>query len=196
MLYTTFALARKSGACPESYKKMATALGGVRKYGAHTLIPLTKVIEVCGLQDALWALRFTTENSDKPARIFACDCAWRVLPFYESKYPGDTRVRNCIKTARKFALGDATKEERLAAYSAAWAAAWAAWSAAESAAWSAAWSAAESAAWSAARAAARAAAYSARSAAESARSAELAWQKEHFIELLNEQAQKEKTDAR
>ena len=94
------------------------------------------------------------------ARLFACDCAALVLPIYEKEYPDDKRPRKCIKVARKFAHGKATREEMTAAGDAVWAAAvdaavaavWAAArAAARAAAWDAAWDAAWAAAWDAAR---------------------------------------------
>jgi hypothetical protein len=73
--------------------------------------------------------------NDKSARLFACDCAERVLPLYEKEYPDDKRPRMAIETARKFANGKATQEELAAAWAAAWAAAReAAWEAAGEAA--------------------------------------------------------------
>jgi len=90
-----------------------------------------------------------------------------VLPIYEKAYPDDNRPRKAIEIARRFANGEATKNELAAARAAAWAAAgaaaWAAaraaaWDAAEAAAWAAAWDAAGAAAWAAAGAAAWAAA--------------------------------------
>ena len=93
--------------------------------------------------------------NEKTARLFACDCAERVLPIYEKKY-NDPRPRNAINTARLFAEGKATREELAAARDAAWDAAWAAaWDAAGDAARAAAWDAAWAAAWDAARAAER-----------------------------------------
>jgi hypothetical protein len=72
---------------------------------------------------------------DKRAmRLFAADCAERVLPRYEAAYPGDARPRVAIETARRFARGAATADELAAAKSAAWAA----WAAAKFAAWAAA----------------------------------------------------------
>jgi hypothetical protein len=183
MLYTTFALAKKADACgsrgtpyTESYGKMADALGGIAKYGKDTLIPLTKVIEVCGLQDALWALRCTTTDSTVIRVTMDCDCAERVLPIYEKKYPGDMRVRHCIETTREYLVGKATKEEIEWAARSAEMAAWSAESAAGSAAWSAARSA-RSAAWSTWSAAWAVAMWA-------ARSVEIEWQTKHFIELL------------
>lgn len=40
MLYTTFKLAKETGACSESYEKYARHVGGIKKYGNDTPIPL------------------------------------------------------------------------------------------------------------------------------------------------------------
>jgi hypothetical protein len=92
-------------------------------------------------------------------RLFACDCAERVLPIFEKRYPGDNRPREAIRIARLFDDGLATAEELDAAEDAAGDAVWdAAEAAARDAAGAAAWAAAGDAAGAAARAAARAAA--------------------------------------
>jgi hypothetical protein len=57
------------------------------------------------------------------ARLFAADCAERVLPLFEKVRPNDTRVRDCIEVVRSFALGRATQAELYAAWDAARAAA-------------------------------------------------------------------------
>jgi hypothetical protein len=90
--------------------------------------------------------------NERGARMFACDCAERVLPLFEAKCPHDNRPRRAIEVARSYAAGTADEQE-LAAARAAWdAARAAAWDAARDAAWDAAWYAA----WDAARDAARA----------------------------------------
>jgi hypothetical protein len=137
---------------------------------------------------------------DRIARLFACDCAERVLKFFKGRFPNDKRPRLAIETARKFANGLATKEELAAARAAAWvaagAAAWvAAWDAARDAAWDAARAAAWVAAWAAARdaagAAARVAAWdAARDAARAAAGAaawvaEKKWQVKRLLQYLN-----------
>ena len=61
--------------------------------------------------------------NERTARLFACDCAERVLKNFEDVCEDDGRVRKCINTARRFARGKATKEELSAARSAAWSAA-------------------------------------------------------------------------
>ena len=62
---------------------------------------------------------------ERVARLFACDCAERVLPLYEERYPEDKRPRQAIEAARRFANGEATYEELAAAWAAAWASDWA-----------------------------------------------------------------------
>jgi len=117
-------------------------------------------------------LRRIEEWDERTARLFACDCAERVLGNYEVKYPDDSRVRDSIEVARLYADGSATLDDLEAAYSAALSAAYrAAYRAADSAAYSAAdsaYSAAYRAADSAAYSAADSAAYSAADSAYSA----------------------------
>lgn len=122
MLSTTFALGHKAGACTGDYKKMAKALGGITTYGRDTPIGLDKVIEVAGLDAALWGLQCTIEPADKIVGIFKCDCAEHVLANFERVFPDDKRPRNTIEVARRYYTGKATAEELSAAESAAWAA--------------------------------------------------------------------------
>lgn len=49
-------------------------------------------------------------------RLFAVDCAERVLPLFQRAYPNDRRPWLAIKTARLYANGKATKEELDTAY--------------------------------------------------------------------------------
>ncbi len=135
-------------------------------------------------------------NVDRELRLFACDCAERMLHIYERNNPSKA-PRQAIEVARRFADGKATKEELAAAYDAANAAAFdaaydaardaydaarvAAWTAARAAAraaaWGAAWAAGD-AAWAAAWAAAWDAAWAA------AQTAERKWQRKHFNEMF------------
>ena len=50
-------------------------------------------------------IREYTNWNEHAMRLFACDCAERVLHIYEAKYPSDKRVRNCIEGARDYANG-------------------------------------------------------------------------------------------
>jgi hypothetical protein len=144
-----------------------------------------------GVRRARLTKRVETWN-ERTARLFAADCAERVLPLFEKERPNDARQREAIAVARRFARGEATREEldaaraaardpaRAAARAAAWAAARdaardAAWDAARDAAGAAAraaaWDAARDAAWAAARDAAWAAAWA----------AERQWQRDRLV---------------
>lgn len=126
MLHTTFRLAREAGACVASYRRFARHMGGIRAFGEDTTIPLSAVLEVLGVVDAVWCLRSVLPEQeaerDRLARLFACACAEHVLHFFEAVYPDDRRARNAIEVARRFAIGEATSEELTAASDAAWAA--------------------------------------------------------------------------
>jgi len=79
-------------------------------------------------QDKLWVILRPHLLDDRTLRLFACNCAERALCLFEREYPDDTRPRNAIEVARRFADGAATSAEldsaRAAARAAAWAAAW------------------------------------------------------------------------
>jgi hypothetical protein len=49
-------------------------------------------------------------------RLFACDCAERVLYLYEREFPGDDRPRRAIQVARDHACGRATAGELRSAW--------------------------------------------------------------------------------
>ena len=120
MLHTTFARAKKARACIASYEKFAAFKGGVKKWGENTPIPLSEVLEICGLDDALWCLRIIIEPTNREIRLFACDCAERGLSLFENQYPKDNRPRQAIEMARRFAKGETTQAELYAAGDAAW----------------------------------------------------------------------------
>lgn len=126
MLYTTGKLARAAGACEERYQKYARHVGGVRKYGENTPVPLTDIAEVCGLEDALWCLRctLTPKPTEMLAWHLAADFAEHVLHFFEKIYPRDGRPRRAIDAARLYADGKITVAAWAAAGDAARAAAW------------------------------------------------------------------------
>jgi hypothetical protein len=159
MLHTTFLLLKKHEACAEGYRKLARKLGGVRKYGEDTPIPIARIIDTNNLDDALWSLRAVLPEQaaarDKLTRLFACWCArqvWHLLT--------DERSRMAVEVAEKYAVGEATAKELEAAEKAAWDAEGAVWDAEGAAARDAAGAAwdAEGVAWAAEGAVARAAA--------------------------------------
>ena len=67
---------------------------------------------------------FLTRLTREQLRLFACDCAEHVLPFFEGYYPHDHRPRMAIQTGRQYAKGQATLEELREAAGAAEGAAW------------------------------------------------------------------------
>ena len=99
---------------------------------------------------------------EKRLRLFAADCAERVLPIFEKQYPDDKRPRQAIQSARDFANGKID-------------------AAAGDAARDAARDAVRDAAGDAAGAAARDAAWAA---ADAARAAERAWQVKRLVAYL------------
>jgi len=170
--------ARRGEMTPE--RLVAAARLGHRAARAYT----GETVEVVNLDAGIALL------GDRERRLFACDCAERVIPIWEVAYPDDPRPRAAIAVARRYANGQATDDELADAASAAWAAAgdaWAAWAAepaaapaAEAAAWAAvdaAWDAAVDAAWDAA--------WAADVAAEAAaRASERAWQRARLAAYL------------
>ena len=101
MLHTTFVKLHENNACTSGYRRLAESLGGVTKYGNDTPIPLSKIVESNGMDDALWCLRATNENAENFLITFACDCAERVLTHFEKYYPDDKRPRWAIEAARR-----------------------------------------------------------------------------------------------
>ena len=115
MLHTTLRLARQEGACKPSYRKFAASVGGVDNYGEDTPIPLSQVLEVLGLRDALWCLWAVLPEEeaarDRLARLLACAFAEHVAPFWVAPIGIDWQPGDTISVARRYALGQATKEE-------------------------------------------------------------------------------------
>jgi hypothetical protein len=111
-------------------------------------------------------------------RLFAADCAEHVLHLFERRHPDDTRPREAIAVARRFARGDAAADELRVAYERAAEAAAAAYAA------YAAEAAAEAEAEAEAAGAAHAA-YAAGAAAGAAAEAERSWQDARLLAYLN-----------
>ena len=128
ILHTTFALVRKAGACDLPNQVLAKALGGLRKYGAHTSIPLTRILELQGFDATLWCLRCVLPGEeaarDRLARLLVCVYAEHVAYLWVPPAGVTWRPEDAISVARRYALGQATDEElgkaRKSAESAAW----------------------------------------------------------------------------
>jgi hypothetical protein len=61
--------------------------------------------------------------NQRTSRLFAADCAEKVLPIFEKQYPNDERPREAIEAARAYARGEIGNAASDAARAAAWAAA-------------------------------------------------------------------------
>ena len=123
-------------------------------------LSMLTVLDSIGLDAALWCLR-CVKGRDGAIRLLACEYAQRLAHFN-----ADPRVQAAIDVARRYAVGNATVDERCMAYDAAYAAAW---DARAAAAYAAAWDA------RAAAAEAEAAAYAAAYAAADAAASDAAW---------------------
>ncbi|HDR9320603.1 TPA: hypothetical protein QDB42_000649, partial [Burkholderia multivorans] len=162
----TLAALRKAGACYDGYNKLVRSLQGQPftdedadrksyiRFRHDADIPLLDILKSNGLDDALWSLRCVS-GADRDIRLFSVWCARQVEHLME-----DHRSKDALNVAERFANGDASDEElvaaRDAAGAAAGAAAWAAAgaaarAAARDAAWGAALASARDAAWAAAR---------------------------------------------
>lgn len=157
------------GPCTDSMKRVANLMGGARKWNGRKVTAEQARAAGATFDDIVWAasaVARTDKDAERRLRLWAADCAARVLHIYEHDH-ADDRPRGAIIAARQYARGEISA----AAMDAAWAAAWdAAWAAARAAAWAAA-----RAGWAAARAA-RAA----------ARAAEQAWQYDRLIMWLSD----------
>ena len=143
-------------------------------FGDHKSVTPIEILDYPGIPvaDRLWVLLREDIIPARELREFACDCAERVLPLWDARYPDDARPRDCIAVARRYARGEATKKELDAGCAAAYAAADAFASAAYAA----------YAAMDAAYVAAYVAAYAAADAAERERE----WQVERLREVLSD----------
>ena len=103
MLNTTFRLLRKFHACKEGYKEF-------RKYkspwGDNQPISLQEILEVRGLDDALWSLRATVEPAERETRRLACDYAEHAkknIPPSENPRTGHWEGEEIQTSARRIA---------------------------------------------------------------------------------------------
>jgi len=165
--------------CKDGYKKLLTYLG--KTEADDEPLYFSTILESNGLSDCIWCFRAAPEYNNE-WRLFAVWCARQVQHLMQ-----DSRSINALEVAEKFAMGNASNDELVAARDAARDAvdaAGAAW-AARAAARAAAGAAARDAACAAAEAAASAAGASAWAAARAAaRDAAWAIQKDYLFNLF------------
>lgn len=155
---TTLNKIREYSPCSTGWQKLITHLGKTR--ADNDPLDLLTILESNGLDDAIWCFR-AVDGHKKEIRLYAVWCARQVQHLME-----DPRSLAALDVAERHAHGQATDDERAAAWAAARAAAWAeAGDAAGAAAGAAAWAEAGAAAGDAAGDAARAAAWAAAGAA-------------------------------
>ena len=134
MLFTTLRRIQAHNPCKSGWKKLLTGLS--KTQADDEPLAYAKIVEINGLDDALWACRAEPQH-DRTWRLYAVWCARRVQHLMN-----DPRSVAALDVAERHAMDAATDEELLAAREAAWAAAReAAWEAARAAAWEAAWEA-------------------------------------------------------
>lgn len=170
MICTTLNRIRANSPCENGWRKLLAGLG--KTEADDEPLPYARIVEINGLEDALWACRAEPQYK-KEWRLFAVWCARQSL-----KYTGDWRAVAAVCIAERYAHGMATDNQMRAAWHAA-----DAWSAARAAVY-AVWDAAADAAARAADAAARGAAQDAARAA----------QRQAFLDIVDRAALRETHD--
>ena len=155
---TTLNKIREFRPCAGGWEKLLRTLGKTK--ADDEPVSVIQILDSNGLDDALWCLR-AVEGHEREIRLYAVWCARQVQHLMT-----DQRSLDALDVAERFANGEATHQELIAAYDAAYDAAYAA---ARTAAY-----AAGLAADAARAAAAAAAADAARTAARAARAARTA----------------------
>ena len=107
--YTTLNLVKKHHLDSSSSRKLRRALG--KEWGVNDKIPLTRILDANGMEDAIWALRAVPDSRKEERNRLCCllalDFAEHVLFVFEEIFPGDDRLRQVIQAARDFVGGKA-----------------------------------------------------------------------------------------
>lgn len=111
MIYTTLNKTRDCAPCAESWVTYLRHLGKTQPDDEP--VEIADVLAVCGLNDALWTLRATNAD-ERDMRLFGVWCAWQVRHLLV-----DQRSLDAIDVSERYAMGSATREEMIAAWSAA-----------------------------------------------------------------------------
>ena len=98
---TTLNLIRAASPCEDGWRKLLGGLGKTR--ADDEPLPLLSVLDINGLDDALWVLSYAMPD-DRLARHFQAWCAEQVLHLFEAERPGDLRVRDQIAMLRNLSL--------------------------------------------------------------------------------------------
>ena len=86
MIYVTYATLRAAGASPAFYMTLRRTTFEQGYTADHTPIPLTVILDTCGLSEALWALQATTapDQAQRFSISLAREFAEHVLKRYQA----------------------------------------------------------------------------------------------------------------
>ena len=129
-LTTTLNRIRACSPCVSGWRTLNTALGS--GFNQDEEIDLLTILDSNGVQDTLWCLRATIQDSKRIAATLAILFAEQALPIFEAEHQADQRPRLAIQAARDF-LETGNAAAYAAARAAARAAADAAYAAADAA---------------------------------------------------------------
>ena len=179
---TTLNEIRAHHPCEASWKVLLLGLG--KTQADDEPLAYSRIVEICGLSDCLWAIAHCHPRGPRICAEFALWCAEGVR-----EHMSDPRATAVLDLTREYLAGQSTIDQLQAACAADRAAVWAAdcaadWAAARAADCAAACAADRAAVWAADCAAARAAGCAAACAAD--RAAVWAAQKSKLIALLEE----------
>lgn len=116
MISTTLNRIKEHEPCKNGWEKLLKHLNKTKP--DDDVLPYSVIVKSNGLQDALWCCRAEPQYS-KEWRLFAVWCGRQVEHLMKDK-----RSINALNVAERFANGEATDEERVAAWAATWDAAW------------------------------------------------------------------------
>jgi len=111
-LTTTLNLIRACSPCSSGWRTLNEALGS--EFDSEEEINLLKILDTNGVQDMLWCLRATKQDSRKIASQLAIEFAEQAIPIFEERRTNDLRPRKAIQAARDFNAGKITREELMA----------------------------------------------------------------------------------
>ena len=95
-LTTSLERIRACSPCREGWRRLTESDPGEGEFN------ILHVLESNGVQDMLWCLRATVEDSKSVSVTLAIEFAADVLQIFEAAYPKDNRPRLAIEAAREY----------------------------------------------------------------------------------------------
>ncbi|KKN79248.1 hypothetical protein LCGC14_0342660 [marine sediment metagenome] len=113
MIYTTGEELQKHRIPNDIFEHLTT---NVPDYNPASKISMLQIIEISGLDVAIWALRaiIGKKKKRKIALEFTIACAEHVLPEFEKDHPNDVRPHKAIEAAKKVLESDTEKNRIMA----------------------------------------------------------------------------------